>query len=80
MAEKIINNNGTPMKGYKGGKKYRNVPKNGGQKLPDNVFYREYDVKPYIKGKKRGKKRLVIGDDGSIWYTKNHYDSFTRVK
>ncbi|OLF49015.1 hypothetical protein BU202_00080 [Streptococcus cuniculi] len=23
---------------------------------------------------------MIIGDDGSVWYTDNHYKSFTRVK
>ena len=41
--------------------------------------YREYDIEPYVKGKGRGGERIVIGDDGSVWYTNDHYFSFTQL-
>ena len=72
--------NGAPPQGYKGGKTYNNQPVNGGQKLPDGVKYKEYDINPYIKGQNRGAERVVIGDDGSAWYTNDHYHTFTRIK
>lgn len=50
MAEQIKNNNGTPPKGYKGGKTYKNITKEGAQKLPEGVNYKEYDINPYVKG------------------------------
>lgn len=78
VADKVTNNNGSPPKGYKGGKEYKNEPKNGGQKLPEGTKYKEYDVNPYEKGTDRGGERIVIGADGSKWYTNDHYDTFTR--
>jgi len=33
-----------------------------------------------IKGQNRGPERIVIGDDGSVWYTSDHYNIFTRIK
>lgn len=80
IAKQVKNNNGTPPKGYKGGRKYNNIPVNDGdQKLPDNVNYREYDINPYVIGENRGTERIVIGDNGSVWYTDDHYHSFTRI-
>ena len=74
-------NNRTPPKGYKGGRTYKNIPtEEGAQKLPDGVNYKEYDVNPYVKGQNRGAERIVIGDDGSVWYTNDHYYSFTKIE
>lgn len=41
-------------------------------------FYREYTV--ITPGSKdRGARRIVAGDDGSRFYTDDHYDSFREV-
>ena len=80
VAHQIKNNNNTPPKGYKGGRVYQNNPINGAQKLPKGVNYREYDIYPYIKGQGRGTERIVIGDDGSVWYTNDHYQTFQRME
>ena len=81
MAKRIKENNGTPPKGYKGGRTYKNVPvDDSAQKLPEGVNYKEYDIYPYIKGQNRGAERIVIGDDGSVWYTNDHYQTFTRIE
>ena len=81
VLEQIKANNGTPPKGYKGGRTYNNQSVEGGaQKLPEGVHYREYDVNPYTKGQNRGSERIVIGDDGSAWYTKDHYRSFIKIE
>lgn len=80
IANQIKSNNGTPPKGYKGGRIYNNKPKSGDQKLPENINYKEYDINPYIKGQNRGLERIVIGDDGSVWYTDNHYHTFTKIE
>lgn len=81
LAKQIKDNNGSPLPGYKGGRTYKNIPVNpGDQKLPEGVKYREYDVNKYVKGQNRGKERLVIGDDGSVWYTNDHYHTFVRVQ
>jgi len=43
------------------------------------VTYKEYDINPKIPGKNRGAERIVIGSDGSVWYTSDHYVTFTRL-
>ena len=79
VANAVKLRNGTPLPGYKGGRIYNNQPINGGQKLPEGIIYKEYDIKPYIKGQNRGTERIVIGDDGSVWYTDDHYQTFTKI-
>ncbi|MBR1659396.1 MAG: hypothetical protein IJ705_03675 [Oscillospiraceae bacterium] len=39
--------------------------------------YRECDVN--YAGGSRGAERIIYGEDGSIWYTDDHYESFTRL-
>ena len=76
----IKNNKGNPPDGFKGGKVYKNEPLDGEELLPDGITYKEYDVHPYQKGVRRGMERIVIGEDGSIWYTQDHYQTFIRIK
>ena len=45
--------------------------------LPEGTRYRECDVN--YAGGPRGAERLVYGEDGSIYYTENHYESFTQL-
>lgn len=52
----------------------------GAQKLPEGVNYKEYDINPYVKGQNRGAERIVIGDDDSVWYTNDHYYTFTQME
>ncbi|WP_442985505.1 ribonuclease domain-containing protein [Serpentinicella sp. ANB-PHB4] len=59
---------------------FKNDGRGGGQVLPKKTTYREYDVNRYIKGQNRGGERVVIGKDGSAWYTNDHYKTFTRIK
>lgn len=81
IARQVKENNGAPPKGYKGGRIYKNIPlEEGAQKLPEGVNYREYDINPYVKGQNRGPERIVIGDDNSVWYTNDHYYTFTRIE
>jgi guanyl-specific ribonuclease Sa len=42
--------------------------------LPENKRYHECDID--YQGGYRGAKRLVYSDDGWIYYTADHYDSF----
>jgi RHS repeat-associated protein len=72
--------NGAPPKGYKGGMVYRNEPKRFAWKLPKKAKYREYDVHPHVKGVLRGKERMIVADNGRVYYTKNHYFTFKRIK
>jgi len=45
--------------------------------LPDGN-YKECDIDTLGK-KKRGAKRLIYSDDGRIYYTDDHYESFTQL-
>jgi guanyl-specific ribonuclease Sa len=80
VVDHIQSHNGTPPKGYKGGRTYENDGRDNSQVLPEDTTYREYDVNPHVKGQDRGSKRVVIGEDSSVWYTNDHYGTFTRVK
>lgn len=64
-----------------GGKTFQNregrLPKGSRR---NRITYTEYDVNPYQNGQRRDAERLVKGSDGRIWYTSNHYRSFTEVK
>lgn len=73
--------NGAAQPGFKGNRVYKNEPiEPWHQKLPDGTTYKEYDIYPNVKGQNRGGHRVVIGADGSIWYTNDHYITFTRIK
>jgi guanyl-specific ribonuclease Sa len=80
IADQVKAKNGAAPKGFKGGKLYQNMPKEGAQKLPEGINYKEYDVNPYVKGQNRGTERIIVGDDGSVWYTNNHYDTFIKIE
>ena len=45
--------------------------------LPTNRKYRECDID--YKGGRRGAKRIVFSDDGYIYYTEDHYESFEQL-
>ena len=45
--------------------------------LPEGTRYHECDVN--YAGGSRGAERLIYGDDGSVWYTDDHYESFTQL-
>jgi len=81
VVNQIINRNGAAPKGYKGGKVYNNRPKKRWHwKLPKGS-YKEYDVHPYVRGKNRGAERVVINQhNGRVYYTKNHYKTFKRIR
>jgi ribonuclease T1 len=42
-------------------------------------YYREY-VHPTPKSSGPGPQRVIVGKDGEIWYTPDHYKSFQRIK
>ncbi|MFE3187373.1 ribonuclease domain-containing protein [Nocardia sp. NPDC059240] len=56
------------------------VWQNRGGQLPAGVGYREWDVNCKAPGQSRDAERIVTGDDGSAWYTGDHYASFTRMR
>ena len=77
MKEYLETHNGTPPKGYKGGKVFNNDQRDGGQLLPvDDAPYREYDIHPHVSGVRRGTERIVIRISGTAWYTSDHYITF----
>ena len=69
---------GSPFPGFKGGSVFKNLE----GRLPaldsggNPMNYTEWDVNPFIKGVNRGTERVVIGSDGSAYYTGDHYESF----
>lgn len=85
----IKKRNGSPPQGYKGGKVFENtggttakpsevLPKSDAVGNP--ITYKEYDVNPYQKGVNRGPERIVVGSDGTGYYTSDHYTTFTRME
>ena len=72
----VLDHNGSPPPGYKGGKEFANDGRNGSQVLP-NMYspFREYDIYPKTIGVSRGSARIVIGN-GISWYTNDHYMTF----
>ncbi len=44
--------------------------------LPEGK-YRECDIN--YDGGYRGAERIIYGEDGSVWYTDDHYESFTQL-
>ena len=69
------------LKGIREEEHIKNIPtEEGAQKRPDGVNYKEYDVNPYVKGQNPKAERIVIGDDGSVWSTNDHYYSFTKIE
>ena len=45
--------------------------------LPDDTKYKECDVN--YTGGYRGAERLIYGENGSVYYTNDHYSSFTQL-
>ncbi|WIM95225.1 putative Ig domain-containing protein [Actinoplanes oblitus] len=68
--------------GYKGNRPWGNDGSRGSSILPgqNSVKYTEWDVNPKVRGQDRGGERLVTGNDGSAWYTDDHYASFYRAR
>ncbi|MGC4933372.1 ribonuclease domain-containing protein [Gordonia sp. DT30] len=68
--------------GTRGGIEFRN----GEGRLPRTasrgrrISYREWDVNPKKPGHSRDAERIVTGDDGSAWYTFDHYQTFVRIR
>ena len=46
--------------------------------LPKNQKYKECDIDTLGK-KSRGPKRIIYAEDGSIYYTDDHYESFEQL-
>ncbi len=72
----IEKHNGKAPPGYVGGRVFSNYDR----RLPINAYYHEYDVHPLRQGVNRGAERLVRGNDGTAFYTQDHYRTFKRIK
>lgn len=75
LASEIKANGGKPLEGYVGGRTFLN--KEG--KLPKGVSYKEYDLNKKIQGVGRDALRIVMGDDGTVWFTDDHYETFWKI-
>ena len=81
-----LNETGSAPHGFKGGRAFLNDGRKGVEVLPrvdlkgNYITYREWDVNSFQKGISRGAERLVTGSDGSAFYTKDHYNTFVRIK
>ncbi|MGC4962864.1 ribonuclease domain-containing protein [Gordonia sp. DT218] len=68
--------------GTRGGDVFRNSEGN----LPATddrgrrITYREWDVNPKEPGQSRDAERIVTGNDGSAWYTADHYRTFVKIR
>jgi RHS repeat-associated protein len=86
VADYALEKNGASMRGWKGGSRYQNDGREGGEILPEQdaqgapITYKEYDVWPKGPGYNRGADRVVIGSDNSAYFTNNHYQSFIQIK
>ena len=47
--------------------------------LPEDEEYRECDIDT-LGSDSRGAKRIIYSDDGDIYYTEDHYESFSRAE
>jgi guanyl-specific ribonuclease Sa len=79
-------NNGAARPGYVGGRAFSNDGRGGGQVLPtvdasgNPIAYTEYDTNRFVPGINRGAERVVVGADGSAYYTNDHYSTFVRIR
>ncbi len=78
---KYVQKHGKAPEGYVGGRNFGNYEKLLPQKdkFGKKIKYREWDIYPKQDGKNRGAERLVTGSDGKVWFTKDHYNSFTEI-
>lgn len=84
LLEHTDSHRGRPPQGYADGGEYRNHPTQpGGQLLPrvqdgSAVDYTQYDV--YPDGVDRGRARMVVGSDGSAYFSNDGCKTFTRIR
>jgi len=77
---------GAAPPGFKGGRTFKKLGKDGEEKLPEfdsagnPITYQEWDVNSYQKGINREAERLVTGSDGSARYTDDHYQTYVRIR
>jgi len=69
---------GSPFPGHKGGSIFRN--RDGALPATPGVTYREWDVNANTLGVDRDAERIVTGSNGSAYWTRDHYVSFTMFR
>jgi guanyl-specific ribonuclease Sa len=47
--------------------------------VPEDLTFEECDVNTKIADQNRDAERLILGSDGRVWYTDNHYKSFVEL-
>lgn len=60
----------------KWGARFNNIER----RLPWSASYKEYRVSPAPGTQGAGTRRIVVGSDGAIYYTNDHYGSFGRIR
>ncbi len=61
-----------------GGKELKaQLKSEGDQNIPTSFM--EYDVNPKQAGQGRDAERIVVGSDGRMWYTGDHYKTFEEI-
>jgi RHS repeat-associated protein len=77
---------GVPRPNVRAPKPFANDGRGGTAQLPCHtaagqpIKYTEYTVNPRPPGGTLDAKRIVIGNDGSIYYTGDHFSTFVQVK
>ncbi|WP_024800385.1 ribonuclease domain-containing protein [Nocardia sp. BMG51109] len=68
--------------GTKGGGRYKNQDEKLSRTDPSGkaITYKEWDVNPKKRDRARDRERIVTGSDGSVHYTDDHYENFTRMR
>ncbi|MCP1225877.1 hemagglutinin repeat-containing protein, partial [Sebaldella sp. S0638] len=72
--------------GQTNGTKARGEFQNKNALLPEydsnniKIEYKEFDINNKIPGQQRDKERFVIGSDGSVYFTDDHYKTFKKIK
>jgi guanyl-specific ribonuclease Sa len=65
---------------------FKNDGRSGTTILPKNdresyaIAYRKYDINPSVAGQDRGRERLVIGSNGSAYFTGDHYCNWVQIR
>lgn len=65
----------------KAGDEYKNRSKTLPETTADGdaITYKEYDAEETPDGQIRGTKRFVRGNDGKVYYTDDHYNTFKEI-
>jgi guanyl-specific ribonuclease Sa len=73
---------GMRFRGKHGGVELKEQLVEQGETMPDNLTFEECDVNTKIAGQDRDAERIIIGSDGRVWYTDQHYakGSFVELK